>query len=103
LYAVALRTTLMKNMPAWRSHISIEPNPAPSFGQECRQSGSSDGRRHRYVLWFRSVPRLLSTLGSVPDSPPSMGAIDKIVRRCARQIQVSSPNQQHLQVEVYLA
>jgi len=55
------------------------------------------------VLWFRSVPRLLSTLGSVPDPPPLMGAIDKIVRRCARQIQVSSPNQQHLQVEVYLA
>jgi hypothetical protein len=39
------------------------------------------------VLWFRSVPRLLSALGSVLDSPPSMGAIDKIVRRCARQIQ----------------
>jgi hypothetical protein len=55
------------------------------------------------VLWFRSVPRLLSALGSVSDSPPSMGAIDKIVRRCVRQIQVSSPNQQQLQVEVYLA
>jgi hypothetical protein len=42
-------------------------------------------------------------LGSVSDSPPSMGAIDKIVRRRARQIQVSSPNQQHLEVEVCLA
>jgi hypothetical protein len=55
------------------------------------------------VLRFRSVPRLQSALGSVSASPPSMGAIDKIVRRCARQIQASSPNQQHPQVEVYLA
>jgi hypothetical protein len=42
-------------------------------------------------------------LGSVSDFPPSMGAMDKIVRRCARQIQVSSPNQQHQEVEVCLA
>jgi hypothetical protein len=55
------------------------------------------------VLRFRSVPRLLSASWERVNSPPSMGAIDKIVRRCARQIQVSSPNQQHLEVEVCLA
>jgi hypothetical protein len=65
------------------SHIIIEPNPAPSFRQACRQSGSSDGRTRLSVavpfgLWF--------AIGSWGRVSTLMGTIDKMVRRCACQI-----------------